>query len=314
MTESVERRRASWDVLAFLMPLFVAAVVGVVVAADALSDSDEASAEVAVSDGAADEVAAADDGRESVVDLVVADPRLSALAAALPADVVETLDGEGPFTVLAPTDEAFTEALDALGLSLEDLLADQEMLSAILSYHVIPGELSAEEARDAGEATTLQGEVVRFDRGISRQVWVNGFNGGLIVDPDLDADNGIVHVIDGVLLPPSMTETDTSDPGADAGNDIADPADDTGESDDGSGADVADSADRDPGDAGFTSGEVIDDEGGGLDQGTGSAGASGSPVTDPEGPVTDEDTNQIDGPGADDETGIEGPDDLGDEG
>lgn len=139
----------------------------------------------------------------SVVDLAIEAGQFSTLIAAVEAaGLVETLEGDGPFTVLAPTDQAFEEAFEALGIAPEDLLADTETLTAILTYHVIP------QAADSSLVATLDGQSVETvnGQGINISV-VDGqimIDQATVVSADLEADNGIVHVINAVLLPPDV--------------------------------------------------------------------------------------------------------------
>lgn len=118
------------------------------------------------------------------------------IAAAQAAGLVDTLKGDGPLTVLAPTDEAFAKLPAG---TVESLLKpeNKDQLVAILTYHVIPGEVRAVDALEAGRAGTVQGGDVSFaiQNGQAR---VNGVN---LVATDVDASNGVVHVIDEVLLP-----------------------------------------------------------------------------------------------------------------
>ncbi len=128
---------------------------------------------------------------------------LAAVSAADPAVLSELSDG-GPFTVFAPTDAAFAAALEALGVSSEDLLADTETLTEILLYHVVPGELGAPTVVAVAEggvnvATALAGTTVTVTAS-EDGVTVNEAN---IVTTDIFGTNGVVHVIDGVLLPPA---------------------------------------------------------------------------------------------------------------
>lgn len=130
---------------------------------------------------------------------------LAAVQAADPA-ILATLTGAGPYTVFAPTDAAFAAALEALGLTAEELLADTATLTSVLAYHVVPGHFAAETVvAVAGEeggvnvATALPGtsvNIVASDMG----VMVNNAN---VVTTDVHATNGIIHVIDAVLLPPA---------------------------------------------------------------------------------------------------------------
>ncbi|MEM9714766.1 MAG: fasciclin domain-containing protein, partial [Actinomycetota bacterium] len=110
-----------------------------------------------------------------------------------------TLAGEGPFTVLAPTDEAFEAAVEALGG-----LPEPEVLTEILTYHVVPAEAPAADVVTLDAAPTVQGEEVAIEVDGDTVV----LNGGQaeVVTTDVEASNGIVHVIDGVLLPPSIVE------------------------------------------------------------------------------------------------------------
>ncbi|MGI9585978.1 MAG: fasciclin domain-containing protein, partial [Acidimicrobiia bacterium] len=139
----------------------------------------------------------------SVLDLAVEAGQFSTLIAAIEAaGLGETLEGEGPFTVLAPTDAAFEEAFAALGIDAETLLADTETLTAILTYHVIG------QAADSQLVATLDGQSVDTVNG--QAVDINVVDGEImvneatVVSADLIADNGIVHVINGVLLPPDI--------------------------------------------------------------------------------------------------------------
>lgn len=124
-------------------------------------------------------------------------PDLSTLVdAVVAAELVETLEEPGPFTVFAPTNEAF----EALGDTLETLLepANQEELAEILAYHVVPGELTAAELSDGQMLETVQGdslEVAVSDGTVT-------VNGATVAAADVEASNGVVHVIDEVLLPP----------------------------------------------------------------------------------------------------------------
>ena len=141
----------------------------------------------------------------SVLDLAVEAGQFSTLVAAIEAaGLGETLEGEGPFTVLAPTDAAFEAAFEALGITAEELLADTETLTQILLYHVLGQEA------DSSLVATLDGQEVPTVQGESILVTVDGgnisINEAQVVSPDLAADNGIVHVINGVLLPPTIAE------------------------------------------------------------------------------------------------------------
>lgn len=122
------------------------------------------------------------------------------LAAAEAAGLVETLSGSGPFTVFAPTDEAFAAALAAMNMTAEQVLADPEALTAILTYHVVAGVAATSDmVVGMTSATTVQGSDISIavtDAGVVLNDTVN------VVAVDIPASNGVIHVIDGVLLPP----------------------------------------------------------------------------------------------------------------
>jgi uncharacterized surface protein with fasciclin (FAS1) repeats len=117
------------------------------------------------------------------------------LAAAGAAGLVETLKGPGPFTVFAPTDAAFRKlpagAVDAL-------LADPERLRAVLLYHVVPGRVTAAQVTGMTSANTVNGAAVRV-RSQGGSVMINN---ATVVQADVAASNGVIHVIDTVLMPP----------------------------------------------------------------------------------------------------------------
>ncbi|NDJ59965.1 MAG: DUF4397 domain-containing protein [Chloroflexi bacterium] len=144
--------------------------------------------------------------RPNLPELLANDPdgRFTTLLAAVEAaGLVETLNSEGPFTVLAPTNAAFDAAFEALGLTADELLADTDTLTDILLYHVIPGRFFFRDlTRNGGVTldTALDGETVAFDL-TAGSFTVNGIGVGT---PDAIANNGIFHIIDGVLLPPAI--------------------------------------------------------------------------------------------------------------
>ncbi len=133
----------------------------------------------------------------SIVDIAVSDERFSTLVIALQqANLVETLAGEGDFTVFAPTDDAFA----ALGSDLDAVLADNELLTKVLLYHVLGGSVMSETALtlDGQEVETLSGD----NFAISVRDGNLYINDAMVVIADLEASNGVIHVIDAVLLPP----------------------------------------------------------------------------------------------------------------
>ncbi len=146
----------------------------------------------------------------TIVDIAVADGRFDTLVAALQAaDLAETLAGEGPFTVFAPTDAAFSRLPEG---TVEALLNDIPALTDILLYHVVSGEVLAEQALELGEAETLQGQSVdiMFDEG---NILIPGglvyANDARIRITDIQASNGVIHVIDRVLLPSEEAEEES---------------------------------------------------------------------------------------------------------
>ncbi len=139
---------------------------------------------------------------KSIVDIAVADGRFTTLVAALQAaGLVETLAGEGPFTVFAPTDDAFAKLPAG---TVEALLSDPEQLSAILLYHVVAGKVMASDAKMLNEAETVNGAKIM----ITSQGEMLKVNDSQVVLGDIEASNGVIHVIDAVLLPPQKNILD----------------------------------------------------------------------------------------------------------
>lgn len=143
-------------------------------------------------------VAQAQDNAMDIVDTAVAAGDFNTLVAAVQAaGLVDTLKGEGPFTVFAPTDAAFA-ALPAG--TIDALLADPTGdLTQILLYHVIAGKVMAADLSDGMQVNTVQGSSVTFKLSASGAM-INGAN---IVTTDIETANGVIHVIDAVLLPPA---------------------------------------------------------------------------------------------------------------
>ncbi|GAB4574436.1 MAG: hypothetical protein Kow0077_21000 [Anaerolineae bacterium] len=139
--------------------------------------------------------------RPNIVEIAVADGRFTTLVAAVQAaDLVDALSGEGPFTVFAPTDDAFAAAFAALGIEPADLLADTETLTDILLYHVVSGKAMAADVVGLESVTTLQGSDISItvnDDGVFLNDSIQ------VIITDIEASNGVIHVIDGVLLPPA---------------------------------------------------------------------------------------------------------------
>ncbi len=121
------------------------------------------------------------------------------------AGLVETLKGEGPFTIFAPTDEAFA-ALPEETLNALTNPDNRDQLIDVLTYHVVPGNVMAAQVTQIDEAATVQGQSI----GISVEdgaVMLNGQNTAQVIQTDITASNGVIHVIDTVLLPPEEDDS-----------------------------------------------------------------------------------------------------------
>ena len=131
-----------------------------------------------------------------IVDTAVSAGSFKTLVAAVQAaGLVETLKGAGPFTVFAPTDDAFA-ALPAGTVDSLLLPENKAKLVSILTYHVVPGHVTAADVMDLTSATTVQGGTLAIDTTDGVKV-----NSAHVVTPDIMTDNGVIHVIDAVLLP-----------------------------------------------------------------------------------------------------------------
>ena len=138
-------------------------------------------------------LAAATAQAKDIVDTAVAAGDFKTLAVALEkAGLVDTLKGKGPFTVFAPTDAAFAKVPKK---DLDALLADKSKLAAVLTYHVVPGSVMAKDVKP-GKVKTVQGSELTVST--SGGVKVDGAN---VTKADIVADNGVIHVIDSVVLP-----------------------------------------------------------------------------------------------------------------
>jgi len=136
------------------------------------------------------------DKQLDIIDTALAAGNFSTLAAALSAaGLIETLKGSGPFTVFAPTDDAFSKIPAE---TLSELLQPENKakLTAILTYHVVSGRMEALEIVNTEYATTLQGQTLKFNK-------QNGvtINDAIVLTADVEATNGVIHIIDSVLLP-----------------------------------------------------------------------------------------------------------------
>ena len=137
----------------------------------------------------------ADGHSKDIVDTAVNAGSFTTLVAAVQAaGLVDTLKSEGPFTVFAPTDEAFAALPEG---TVEGLLADPEALAKILTYHVIAGKVMSTDLSDGMTVATVNGAEVTITT--MGGVKINGAN---VISADIETSNGVIHVIDQVILPP----------------------------------------------------------------------------------------------------------------
>jgi uncharacterized surface protein with fasciclin (FAS1) repeats len=147
---------------------------------------------------AMDDEEMAEDEVGTIVDVASASEDFSTLVAAVDAaGLVETLSGDGPFTVFAPTNDAFDALPDGV---LDALLLpeNEEVLTSILTYHVVEGEVTSDQISD-GDVATVEGQSVTIST--ENGVMVNE---ATVVTADVEASNGVIHVIDAVLIPPDV--------------------------------------------------------------------------------------------------------------
>jgi uncharacterized surface protein with fasciclin (FAS1) repeats len=164
--------------------IILAAVVVLSLAGGALADHPKSAAKAAVADATKP---------MDIVDTAVAAGSFNTLVTAVKAaGLVETLKGEGPFTVFAPTDEAFAKLPKG---TVEGLLADKAKLTQVLTYHVVAGKVMAADVLKLKDVTTVQGSKAVVD---AKAVTIDGVK---IVKTDIVCSNGVIHVIDAVMLP-----------------------------------------------------------------------------------------------------------------
>lgn len=138
---------------------------------------------------------AASGSNGDIVDVAVGAGSFETLVAAVQAaGLVDTLKGEGPFTVFAPTDEAFAKLPAG---TVEALLQDKEKLTAILTYHVVPGRVMAKDVVNLDSAQTVNGQSLTI-MAKDGKVWIDN---ATVISADIEASNGVIHVIDTVVLP-----------------------------------------------------------------------------------------------------------------
>jgi len=180
----------------------VAAAAALTLAACSSSTDDSASSDPSAA--ASEEAAAGSEmtepaaGAGTIVDIAASTDGFSTVVAAVQAaGLTDTLNGAGPFTVFAPTDEAFA----ALPPGLVDALLlpeNKDALVKILTYHVVPGAVMAADVTD-GEVATVEGQNVTLSTADGVTV-----NGAKVIQADIVADNGVIHVIDAVIVPPDV--------------------------------------------------------------------------------------------------------------
>lgn len=182
-----------------LIKAAAAVFAGTLLFAACSSDSDDDSAATTEAPAETTTTMAADDAAadQDIVETAVAAGDFTTLATALDAaGLTETLQGEGPFTVFAPTDEAFAALPEG---ALDDLLADPEALADVLTYHVVDGDVMSTDLSDGMEVEALNGDTLT--------ITIDGdtvkVNDATVTTADIETSNGVIHVIDTVLLPPS---------------------------------------------------------------------------------------------------------------
>lgn len=137
----------------------------------------------------------------SIVDVAASNASLKTMTAAIQAaGLTSTLQGKGPFTVFAPTDQAFA-AIPAATRQRVLRPENRDVLARVLSYHVIPGELTSSQLQ-SGSVKTVEGRTVNIQvNQAANQVTVNG---ATVTQPDIQASNGVIHVVDRIILPPNV--------------------------------------------------------------------------------------------------------------
>jgi uncharacterized surface protein with fasciclin (FAS1) repeats len=174
--------------------------------ADKVNEKAESEKEEAEAEAKAEAEAEAEEAMKmDVVDTAVKAGNFTTLVAALnAAELAETLKGEGPFTVFAPTDDAFAALPEG---TVEELLKPEskEKLQAILKYHVVPGKVMAADVASMDAETLLEGKTAKVV--VNEEDGSVTYAGANVVQTDIDATNGVIHVIDAVVMPPEGDAT-----------------------------------------------------------------------------------------------------------
>jgi uncharacterized surface protein with fasciclin (FAS1) repeats len=174
-----------------------AGVLALGLVAAACGDDSETPASTPAATGASAASAASAAATKDIVDTAVAAGSFTVLVEAVKAaGLVDALKAPGPLTVFAPTDAAFADALKSLGVTKEALFADKAKLAAILTYHVVSGKVMAADVVKLKSAKTVQGGSITIDT--TKGVKVDG---ATVVKTDIACTNGVIHVIDTVILP-----------------------------------------------------------------------------------------------------------------
>jgi uncharacterized surface protein with fasciclin (FAS1) repeats len=149
---------------------------------------------------------------KNIVETAQSLPDFSILVEAVTAaGLGSTLSGPGPFTVFAPTNDAFAALLTELGVTKDQLLADKDLLTAVLTYHVLPAQVKAADVPLGKAVTSVQGGVFKVDSTGGKLVITDGRNRtSNITATDVMASNGVIHVIDKVILPADKTIVETA--------------------------------------------------------------------------------------------------------
>lgn len=181
-------------------PIAVSLTAACLALAGCTSDSGETSTSPSPTTSASPMDTMATQAAGTIVDVAAGNPDFSTLVAAVQAaDLTSTLNGEGPFTVFAPTNAAF----EALPPGLVDALLkpeNKEVLTQILTYHVVPGEVMSADV-EPGKVKTVEGQDLTIAVEDDGTVTVNG---ATVEKVDIEASNGVIHVIDEVLVPPGV--------------------------------------------------------------------------------------------------------------
>ena len=153
-----------------------------------------------------------DDANPNLVEKARSNSNLTVLVEAVEAaDLAATLSGPGPFTLFAPTDSAFAAMLTELGLTKAQLLSDKELLTKVLTYHVLSRSVTAAEVMPGKAVTSVQGGFFKVDAANSELIITDGRNRtSKIIAADILASNGVIHLVDKVLLPADKTIPQTA--------------------------------------------------------------------------------------------------------